>query len=61
MTGFHRLALNPGYTTTIDTKKSLDPSMSRSVTALIALDFKFHWESYVPENLGGSSLTVDTR
>ena len=35
--------------------------MSRSVAVLIALDFKFHWESYIPENLEGSSLTVDTR
>ena len=35
--------------------------MSRSVTVLIALDFKFHWERYVPENLEGASLTVNTR
>jgi len=61
MTGFQLLALNPGYTPTIDTKKSLYLFMSRSVAVLIALDFKFHWESYIPENLESSSLTVNTR
>ena len=35
--------------------------MSRSVAVLIALDFKFHWESYIPENLESSNLTMNTR